>query len=80
MLNSRLYIASVSLHIILLCLVETAQLKTCGTEILKVTQDKPFSITLQCYDSNGEPTDLGELTMRGDVTCQPNLGLSCVER
>ena len=42
-------------------LVETAQLKTCGTDILKVTQDKVFSITLQCYDSNGEPTNLGEL-------------------
>ena len=43
------------------CLVETAQLKPYDAEVLKVTQDKSFSITLQCFDTNGEPTKLGEL-------------------
>ncbi|XP_065897220.1 MORN repeat-containing protein 1-like isoform X2 [Dysidea avara] len=38
--------------------VETAQLKMCGSQVLKVVQDRPFSITLQCYDENGEPTNL----------------------
>ena len=41
--------------------METTQLRACDDEMLKVAQDKLFSITLQCYDANGEPTMLGEL-------------------
>lgn len=41
--------------------METAQLKACSEDVLKVTQDRLFSITLQCYDANGEPTIFGEL-------------------
>ena len=43
-------------------LVQTAQLKPYDAEVLKVTQDKLFSITLQCFDTNGEPTKLGKLS------------------
>ena len=50
--------------IVMLSTVQTAQLKPCEAEVLKVTQDKLFSITLQCFDTNGEPTKLGELNSK----------------